>query len=76
MTETVRLTTAQALVRWMIAQRSELLDGTEVPLFPGVFAIFGHGNVLGLGTALNDVRDELPSEARAIEYCDDDLAHR
>ena len=32
---TVRLTTAQALVRWMIAQRSELLDGTEVPLFAG-----------------------------------------
>ncbi len=58
---TVRLTTAQALVRWMIAQRSELLDGTEVPLFPGVFAIFGHGNVLGLGTALYDVRDELPT---------------
>ncbi|MGY2876051.1 3D-(3,5/4)-trihydroxycyclohexane-1,2-dione acylhydrolase (decyclizing) [Marmoricola sp. URHA0025 HA25] len=60
-TGTVRLTTAQALVRWMIAQRSELLDGTEVPLFPGVFAIFGHGNVLGLGTALYDVRDVLPT---------------
>lgn len=59
--QTVRLTTAQALVRWMLAQRSELLDGTEVPLFPGVFGIFGHGNVLGLGTALYDVRDELPT---------------
>ena len=58
---TVRLTTAQALVRWMIAQRSELLDGTEVPLFAGVFGIFGHGNVLGLGTALHAVRDELPT---------------
>src|SRR5580704_7635247 len=45
---TVRLTTAQALVRWMLAQRSTLLDGSEVPLFAGVFAIFGHGNVLGL----------------------------
>ena len=45
----------------MVAQRSELLDGTEVPLFAGVFAIFGHGNVLGLGTALYDVRDELPT---------------
>ena len=50
MTETIRLTTAQALVRWMTAQRSELLDGTVVPLFAGVFGIFGHGNVLGLGT--------------------------
>ena len=58
---TVRLTTAQALVRWMVAQRSELLDGSEVPLFAGVFGIFGHGNVLGLGTALHAVRDELPT---------------
>ncbi len=58
---TVRLTTAQALVRWMTVQRSELLDGTEVPLFAGVFGIFGHGNVLGLGTALHEVRDQLPT---------------
>ncbi len=57
----MKLTTAQALTRWMIAQRSELLDGTEVPLFAGVFAIFGHGNVLGLGTALHEVRDQLPT---------------
>ncbi len=58
---TVRLSTAHALVRWMTAQRSELLDGTVVPLFAGVFAIFGHGNVLGLGTALHAARDELPT---------------
>jgi 3D-(3,5/4)-trihydroxycyclohexane-1,2-dione acylhydrolase (decyclizing) len=56
-----RLTTAQALVRWMAAQRSELLDGTEVPLFAGVFAIFGHGNVLGLGTALRQAGETLPT---------------
>lgn len=56
----MRLTTAQALVRWLQAQRAELLDGTEVPLFPAVFAIFGHGNVLGLGNALEEVRDQLP----------------
>ena len=48
-------------MRWLLAQRSELLDGTEVPLFPGVFGIFGHGNVLGLGTALHEVRDRLPT---------------
>jgi 3D-(3,5/4)-trihydroxycyclohexane-1,2-dione acylhydrolase (decyclizing) len=59
--ETVRLTTAQALVRWMLAQRSELMDGTEVPLFAGVFGIFGHGNVLGLGVALHEVQDQLPT---------------
>ncbi len=57
----MRLTTAQALVRWMIAQRSELLDGTQVPLFAGVFGIFGHGNVLGLGTALHEAGDALPT---------------
>jgi 3D-(3,5/4)-trihydroxycyclohexane-1,2-dione acylhydrolase (decyclizing) len=56
----VKLTTAQALVRWLLAQRSETLDGREVPLFPGVFAIFGHGNVLGLGTALEEHRGEIP----------------
>ncbi|MGH3431345.1 MAG: thiamine pyrophosphate-binding protein, partial [Thermocrispum sp.] len=59
----MELTTAQALVRWLIAQRTELPDGSgaaEGPLFPGVFAIFGHGNVLGLGTALEEQRDRLP----------------
>ncbi|WP_327140229.1 3D-(3,5/4)-trihydroxycyclohexane-1,2-dione acylhydrolase (decyclizing) [Nocardia sp. NBC_01327] len=56
----MRLTTAQALVAWLVAQRSETLDGAEVPLFPAVFAIFGHGNVLGLGTALQERRDEIP----------------
>ena len=61
MPATVRLTAAEALVRWMVAQRSELLDGSEVPLFAGVFAIFGHGNVLGLGPALHAVRDKLPT---------------
>ncbi|WP_054814461.1 3D-(3,5/4)-trihydroxycyclohexane-1,2-dione acylhydrolase (decyclizing) [Nocardia arizonensis] len=56
----MRLTTAQALVAWLIAQRSETVDGREVALFPAVFAIFGHGNVLGLGTALHERRAELP----------------
>ncbi|HLE98869.1 MAG TPA: 3D-(3,5/4)-trihydroxycyclohexane-1,2-dione acylhydrolase (decyclizing) [Gaiellaceae bacterium] len=57
--ETVRLTTAQAIVRFLVAQRT-VVDGREAPLFPGVFAIFGHGNVLGLGNALHEVRDVLP----------------
>jgi 3D-(3,5/4)-trihydroxycyclohexane-1,2-dione acylhydrolase (decyclizing) len=56
---TVRFTLAQALVRWLLAQRTELMDGTEAPLFAGVFAIFGHGNVLGMGTALSE-HPELP----------------
>jgi 3D-(3,5/4)-trihydroxycyclohexane-1,2-dione acylhydrolase (decyclizing) len=56
---TLRLTTAQAIVRFLVAQRA-VVDGAERPLFPGVFAIFGHGNVLGLGYALWEVRDQLP----------------
>ncbi len=56
----MRLTTAQALVRWLVAQRTELLDGTEAPLFPAVYAIFGHGNVLSLGAALEEYRDQIP----------------
>ncbi len=59
--QTVRLTTAQAIVRWLTAQRTILADGTEAPLFAGVFAIFGHGNVTSLGHALEAVRDELPT---------------
>jgi 3D-(3,5/4)-trihydroxycyclohexane-1,2-dione acylhydrolase (decyclizing) len=58
--ETVRLTTAQALVRHLVAQRIDL-EGSQAPLFPGVFAIFGHGNVTSLGEALASVRDELPT---------------
>ena len=58
-TSTIRLTTAQALVRHLIAQRLEL-DGTEQPLFAGVFAIFGHGNVSCLGEALYNHREALP----------------
>jgi 3D-(3,5/4)-trihydroxycyclohexane-1,2-dione acylhydrolase (decyclizing) len=57
--ERVKLTAAQAIVRFLVAQRT-LIDGDEAPLFPGVFAIFGHGNVLGLGNALHESRAELP----------------
>jgi 3D-(3,5/4)-trihydroxycyclohexane-1,2-dione acylhydrolase (decyclizing) len=57
---TLRLTTAQAIVRFLIAQRT-IVDGEEAPLFPGVFAIFGHGNVTGLGDALYQARSQLPT---------------
>jgi 3D-(3,5/4)-trihydroxycyclohexane-1,2-dione acylhydrolase (decyclizing) len=57
---TMRLTAAQALVRAMVAQRTEI-DGRIEPLFGGVWAIFGHGNVSGLGEALYAVRDRLPT---------------
>ncbi|MFF4275251.1 3D-(3,5/4)-trihydroxycyclohexane-1,2-dione acylhydrolase (decyclizing) [Streptomyces sp. NPDC001536] len=48
---TVRLTTAQALVRFLAQQYSER-DGQEQRLIPGVWGIFGHGNVAGIGQAL------------------------
>ncbi|MDN7131278.1 3D-(3,5/4)-trihydroxycyclohexane-1,2-dione acylhydrolase (decyclizing) [Halomonas sp. MC140] len=57
---TIRLTMAQALVKYLAAQRIDI-DGREVALFEGVFAIFGHGNVAGLGEALYHVRNELPT---------------
>jgi 3D-(3,5/4)-trihydroxycyclohexane-1,2-dione acylhydrolase (decyclizing) len=57
---TIRLTAAQALVRFLAAQRTEI-DGTSFPLFAGVWAIFGHGNVAALGEALHAARDQLPT---------------
>jgi 3D-(3,5/4)-trihydroxycyclohexane-1,2-dione acylhydrolase (decyclizing) len=57
---THRLTMAQALVRFLCAQRTEV-DGGEAPLLAGVWAIFGHGNVAGLGEALQAVHDRLPT---------------
>ncbi len=58
--KTVRLTMAQALVRYLTAQKT-IVDHKEVPLFAGLFAIFGHGNVTCLGEALEPVQDELPT---------------
>ncbi|MEQ1953251.1 3D-(3,5/4)-trihydroxycyclohexane-1,2-dione acylhydrolase (decyclizing) [Mesorhizobium sp. CN2-181] len=60
MTKTIRLTMAQALTRYMTRQMTEI-DGRKVPIFGGVWAIFGHGNVAGVGEALYQVRDELPT---------------
>ena len=51
MKSTVRLTAAQALVRFLAAQYVER-DGVELQFFGGCFGIFGHGNVAGIGEAL------------------------
>jgi 3D-(3,5/4)-trihydroxycyclohexane-1,2-dione acylhydrolase (decyclizing) len=58
--DTIRLTMADAVVRFLMAQSIEI-DGKEAPLFPGVFAIFGHGNVTCLGDALEAVKDRFPT---------------
>ncbi|MDP8947052.1 MAG: 3D-(3,5/4)-trihydroxycyclohexane-1,2-dione acylhydrolase (decyclizing) [Actinomycetota bacterium] len=55
---TARLTTAQALVRFLANQYVER-DGVEHRFFAGVFGIFGHGNVAGVGQALQQYSGEL-----------------
>ncbi len=57
MSKTIRLTAAQALVRYLTAQLNE--DGNT--FIAGCWAIFGHGNVAGLGEALYTVRDTIPT---------------
>jgi len=54
---TIRLTAAQAMVRYLAAQKTPEGDC----FFAGCWAIFGHGNVAGLGEALYGIREELPT---------------
>jgi 3D-(3,5/4)-trihydroxycyclohexane-1,2-dione acylhydrolase (decyclizing) len=60
MTKTIRLTMAQAVVHFLKNQMT-VINGQKQPIFGGVWAIFGHGNVAGIGEALYQVRDELPT---------------
>jgi 3D-(3,5/4)-trihydroxycyclohexane-1,2-dione acylhydrolase (decyclizing) len=57
MTQTIRLTAAQAMVRWLANQQNE--EGER--FIEGMWAIFGHGNVAGLGEALHGIGDDLPT---------------
>lgn len=59
MSKTVRVTLAQAIVRFLEAQRVSR-DGEVHRFFRGVFGIFGHGNVTGMGQALEEHEGELP----------------
>ena len=56
--KTVRLTVAQALVKFLDNQYIEF-DGKEIKFIEGIFSIFGHGNVLGLGQALEQDSGDL-----------------
>jgi len=58
MSSRVRLTTAQALIRFLSVQYSER-DGRRQRFFAGVFGIFGHGNVAGIGQALDQMSDRI-----------------
>ncbi|BFM07637.1 3D-(3,5/4)-trihydroxycyclohexane-1,2-dione acylhydrolase (decyclizing) [Halioxenophilus aromaticivorans] len=60
MSKTIKLTMAQAAIKYLMAQKTEI-NGEIKPLFTGVWAIFGHGNVAGIGEALYHVQDELPT---------------
>jgi 3D-(3,5/4)-trihydroxycyclohexane-1,2-dione acylhydrolase (decyclizing) len=57
--DTIQLTTAQAIIRWLAAQYIEI-DGQRLRVCGGGFGIFGHGNVTCLGEALYDHREQLP----------------
>src|SRR3954452_15785293 len=65
MPDTICLTVAQALVKFLSAQYSES-DGEEQRLFAGCFGIFGHGNVAGIGQALLQAELEEPEALRYI----------
>ena len=57
--ETIRLTMSQAVVKFLQAQYSER-DGRTRRLIPAMFGIFGHGNVCGMGQALEECGRDLP----------------
>jgi len=57
--KTVRLSCAHALFKFLIAQKT-IIDGKKAPLFPGAFAIYGHGNVACLGQAMEEFQSDLP----------------
>ena len=66
---TVRLTVAQAVVRFLANQWTER-DGQRQKLFAGCFGIFGHGNVAGLGQALlqNELADSAGEHGEHLPY--------
>ncbi len=57
--ETIRLTMSQAVVKYLQSQYSER-DGRTRRLIPAMFGIFGHGNVCGMGQALEECGRDLP----------------
>jgi 3D-(3,5/4)-trihydroxycyclohexane-1,2-dione acylhydrolase (decyclizing) len=61
--KTIRCTAAQAAIGYLASQYVPCLsgEGPDVPYFAGVWAIFGHGNVAGLGDALHAAREQIPT---------------
>ncbi|MFE1687741.1 3D-(3,5/4)-trihydroxycyclohexane-1,2-dione acylhydrolase (decyclizing) [Streptomyces albidoflavus] len=63
----MRLTTAQALIRFLSVQYSER-DGERQRLIPAVWGVFGHGNVAGLGQALAEHTAERPDGTGDLRF--------
>jgi len=57
--KTIRLSCAHALFKHLIAQKT-IIEGKKVPLFPGAFGIYGHGNVACIGQAMEEFQSDLP----------------
>ena len=70
--ETLRLTAAQAMVRWLSVQ----MTPEQERFIEGVWAIFGHGNVAGLGEALHAHRGRRTELARALGISERTLYRR
>jgi 3D-(3,5/4)-trihydroxycyclohexane-1,2-dione acylhydrolase (decyclizing) len=56
----INLTGAQALIYYLTRQKVELFDGSLAPLFGGIFGIYGHGNVAGIGEAIAEYKTKMP----------------
>ena len=57
--KSLRLSCSHALIKYLIAQKI-IIDNNKKPLFPGAFAIYGHGNVACIGQAMEEHKNELP----------------
>tara|TARA_B100000700_G_C15049014_1_gene859361 strand:+ start:2534 stop:4378 length:1845 start_codon:yes stop_codon:yes gene_type:complete len=57
--KTIKLSCSHALLKYLIAQKI-VIDGKKLPLFPGAFGIYGHGNVACIGQAMEEYQDDLP----------------
>ena len=57
--KTIKLSCSHALFKYLIAQKT-IIDGKKVPLFPGAFGIYGHGNVACIGQAMEEFQSDLP----------------
>ena len=57
--KTTPLSCSHAIIKYLISQKI-IIDGEKKPLFPGAFAIYGHGNVACIGQAMEEFQEQLP----------------